>query len=1621
MANPAAIMSTLIKVDGMTLAVNQMKDYDALSRKAAAGADVMSASVARQDSKLKTLAVTAKSTGSTLTTHLTVPMVLIGGIAIKMASDYGMAINKIATLSSGSAKDVNMLRDAVLQLGGETAKTPKELADALYIIESGGIHGKAALDLLTESAKASAVGLGNTSVIARGATGVLNAFAAQGVTAKQVVDDMGMAIKLGMVPTEELASTLGRVSVVAATMGISVESMLGSIAAMTRVGVPAAVAAQQLRTAMVGFEKPAKSVNDALDSVGLSAEKVRDSFKKVGVQGTFEMLWAAAGKGAKNLDGQTAKYATFFQAIQRGGIAALQAVGGDAAANDAIMKSMAGHVDIIGASFKRLQQQPFFQLQAGLQSIKNDLIILGEVLLPIIAPALVKVANAIQTIGIWFHSLDPLIQKVLLGLAGFLVIVGPLVSLVGSLAAVFSAFGIVAGALGIGLLPFLAIIAAIAAGAYLIISNWSAIKPVLQPVFDWITGAVALVKDVIKGLFGGDVSTTEGANWALKITAIWYQVKADAVSAFNSIRSAINDTIQWITNAWGNATNWIRTAWNNTTSWIVTAWRNAYNYIAPTVSDIANIFRGMFSIVKAVATPFIAVLLGISNIVIGIFGPALTGVADTIKNIFIFALQLAINEMKFVANVVGTVFVHAFQLALSILGPVIKGMGALISGGMDVIRGVIKVFAGLFQLDFHKMWDGITLIWTGAWKMLKGTVTAGLNIVWDVLKAAWGTFYSIGKYLITGIGSGIHDAWKAVVGVAQDFLTALLAPINFVLGKVGVGAIKVNFHAQGGIQKAATGQKVTAPGYFAGEEAPNHPEYILATNPAYRKRNIGLWQQAGGALGIPGFALGGVAGEVQGLAAAAGFNPVAIAGLLGNAQQESTMNPNAPGGGLWQQVTNFGLGTGGTVLNQWNMMLSQIRGLIAPMNAAGSPAQAADIFERGFEHAGTPAMANRENYATQFYKELTGTGGGSILGAIGGLLGGVASAVWDFVKHPLPKIPGGVPGFVKSILTYPLKKVGDFFSGMLGIGGGAPGGTSTQGLVKDPSDGLVSAWIEQILNWARSKGWGGTVSSGYRSLAEQTAIYNSGVRPAAVPGTSHHEGINFPSGAVDVTQAAQLSNVLLGGPYAKTLVWAGSKDPVHFSHPSAGGYAKGGMYAGSFAKGGMVNATRPTIAVFGENGPETAMFIPGYAAGGVSGYFNAAGTPTFLPAVTAALSGIANPVVGYTGPTPTWEETMLGMPRLPSVGAAPTTIGGINAMLGKVKGYQTTIGGLQGQYSILDSYYTSPSQTQELVFSSGPNMGQLNQPAIDARIAQLVTLQGIAQQIFGAYQFVVAYTQLIMQGYRNVMAKLRRDLANINNAENKLKGYRDRVQDELLPSLRKQLAAIHTTGLKGAALKSAHDHQTKLRDEITMYTRMLSQAKAGITIYDKQKSGINTTLGTYQSALDSTDVQSALTDRDNAWLDLLNVKTEAGGVLSGAQATAAGMAPAASMAASAADTTAAGTTDNSALMQQMLTQSQQMYAVSQAQYATLNALPPFGGSFAEGGIVPGPLGSPRTIIAHGGEPIGGAIQVHVHVHDGAVDPNKIQVIAEKAAIKVTRGQSRTGTKASLLPGGRGGM
>jgi hypothetical protein len=252
----------------------------------------------------------------------------------------------------------------------------------------------------------------------------------------------------------------------------------------------------------------------------------------------------------------------------------------------------------------------------------------------------------------------------------------------------------------------------------------------------------------------------------------------------------------------------------------------------------------------------------------------------------------------------------------------------------------------------------------------------------------------IGKTLMKGqrlayyatSGTGIETGWGAAGG-----RTLQQAAYPGTSDHAGVAGTTFRTFLQGlthGIVtgapafKAITAPKIQGVKGIVGQLGQAALDKITSSANAYlssKAATTGAAATTGGGGTFTGTLSGALPNQVLQFMSASGFNKMAVAGMLGNALQESTMNPNAPGGGLWQQISNFGSGTGGSLIAQMQKMLPQIQSLKAKMNAALSPGDAATIFMQDFERpaVATENLARRISGANAAY--AAGYAGGGLL------------------------------------------------------------------------------------------------------------------------------------------------------------------------------------------------------------------------------------------------------------------------------------------------------------------------------------------------------------------------------------------------------------------------------------------------------------------------------------------------------------------------------------------------------------------------------------------------------------------------------------------------------------------
>ena len=135
--------------------------------------------------------------GQKLSLSLTLPLVTTGGAAIKMANDFEFAMSSITGLVGINAEQVARMEEGVRAMGVEYGRSAKESADALYFIMSAGIEASDAMGVLEASLKASAVGLGETQIIADTVSSAINAYGIANLSASDATDSLVAAVREG--------------------------------------------------------------------------------------------------------------------------------------------------------------------------------------------------------------------------------------------------------------------------------------------------------------------------------------------------------------------------------------------------------------------------------------------------------------------------------------------------------------------------------------------------------------------------------------------------------------------------------------------------------------------------------------------------------------------------------------------------------------------------------------------------------------------------------------------------------------------------------------------------------------------------------------------------------------------------------------------------------------------------------------------------------------------------------------------------------------------------------------------------------------------------------------------------------------------------------------------------------------------------------------------------------------------------------------------------------------------------------------------------------------------------------------------------------------------------------
>ncbi len=313
------------------------------------------------------------------------------GRLVGKAQDFDTSLSRITGLVGTAKEEVEKYRAEILKLPKETGRGVNELGDALFFIASAGAEGAEALDILRQSAKAAASGLGDTTAIADAATSAMNTYGAETLAAGDAIGTLIATVREGKLDAASLAPQIGPLLPLAKQLGVEFHEVGAGLAVLSRSGFNAANASTALRGIFTQLIRPSEQARKAMKDHQLSVEDLRRSLSEEGLLSTLLKIRDALGEN------QDAISKIFPDTEGLVGVLTLLSDQGETVAEIFQSLAMSGVADL-DTAFKVAADSIEFRFNAALRDMEAQGIQIGSELLPSMAAAVELLAENLRLV-----------------------------------------------------------------------------------------------------------------------------------------------------------------------------------------------------------------------------------------------------------------------------------------------------------------------------------------------------------------------------------------------------------------------------------------------------------------------------------------------------------------------------------------------------------------------------------------------------------------------------------------------------------------------------------------------------------------------------------------------------------------------------------------------------------------------------------------------------------------------------------------------------------------------------------------------------------------------------------------------------------------------------------------------------------------------------------------------------------------------------------------------------------------------------------------------------------------------------------------------------------------------
>lgn len=549
--------------------------------------------------------------GKAWTTHVTAPIVAVGGLSYKAFTEVDEGMDTIIKKTGATGEALDDMGGIMKNLASSIPTDFKTAGEAVGEVNTRfNLTGDALEQLSGKFIKFAALNETDVSSAIDSVQAAMAAFNVDTSRAGQVLDIMNKAAQDTGIPVDRLSASLLTNGAALKEMGFSINEASMFLAGLEKSGVDSSTVMAGLKKALANATKEGKPMSEAMAEVQASIAGAKDSTEAAQI--ATELFGSKAGPA-------------IAQAVQEGKLS---------------FEDLALSMDEYGGNIESTFEatlDPADRFNTAMNTLKLLGAEIAETVMPILSEAMESIRDVVQQLREKWDGLNDEQKAVVLKIIGIVAAIGPLSAALGAVITFLSGPGGIVAAIGL----------VIAAGVWLV-NHWDEVKKAAEELWkkiaDWFADMGKKAGELwesIKKFFTDGWEKIKNIDWAKLGADIWAAIK----KPFEAVGT-------WFKEKFDLAREWVESIeWNKVGEWIwdkITAGFEFFGSIASWFKDKFDTAREWINnidwagIPRTIWNTITTGLAGIGEWLTNVFKAPINAIIDGI-NWMIDGIESAVN------------------------------------------------------------------------------------------------------------------------------------------------------------------------------------------------------------------------------------------------------------------------------------------------------------------------------------------------------------------------------------------------------------------------------------------------------------------------------------------------------------------------------------------------------------------------------------------------------------------------------------------------------------------------------------------------------------------------------------------------------------------------------------------------------------------------------------------------------------------------------------------------------------------------------------------------------------------------------------------------------------------